>query len=48
MVKATISVDYIGKSTETKPVDVPEGSVFYEVDTKMKYILCDGEWWQML
>ena len=48
MIEATITVDYIGKSTETKPVDVPEGSVFYEVDTKMKYILYDGEWWQML
>ena len=47
MIEATITVDYIGKSDEVKPVDLPSGSVFYEVDTKLKYILYGGEWYQM-
>ena len=38
---------YVGKSTETKPTNVPEGSEFFEVDTKKAFMFYDGDWWPM-
>ncbi len=41
-------VNYIGKSTEEKPVNgVKSGATLYEVDTKKAYIFYDGQWWEV-
>ena len=41
--------DLRGKSSDTKPTDVPNGSTFLEMDTTNVYIFDadDGEWRQM-
>lgn len=33
-------VDVYGLSTDEKPLDVPNASVFYEMDTKKMYLFC--------
>lgn len=35
--------DYIGLSTDTKPVNAYTGSTFYETDTRAAYIF-NGTW----
>ena len=41
-------VNYIGKSTEDKPVaGVKNGETLYEVDTKKSYIFYGGQWWEV-
>ena len=37
-------VDLLGTSEGTKPVDAPDSSTFYEVDTYKFYIKYGGEW----
>ena len=37
-------VDLLGTSEDTKPLDTPNGSTYYEVDTSKFYILWEGEW----
>lgn len=43
------AVDLRGKSSETKPTDVPNGSTFMEMDTMHVYMFDadDEEWRQM-
>ena len=36
--------EYRGLSTDTKPADVPENSIFWELDTGMKFYFSAGEW----
>ena len=38
--------DYLGKSTDTKPMDGVDGSTFYEVDTSAFFIFYDGQWFE--
>lgn len=39
-------VNYIGKSTEEKPIaGVKDGESLYLVDTKEAFVFYDGEWW---
>lgn len=33
-----VPADYMGLSTDTKPMDVPNTSTFYEMDTKTLYL----------
>lgn len=37
--------EYIGLSTDVKPIGVIIGSIFYERDTKNKYVTYDGDNW---
>lgn len=37
-------VDLLGTSEDTKPLDIPDGSTFYEVDTYKFFIKWGGEW----
>lgn len=39
--------DYVGKSTDIKPVDCTAGSTFWELDTKIAYIFGNGAWWEV-
>ncbi len=46
MTKMYSGVNYIGRSTDTKPTTgVKDGEYFYEVDTKKAFIWYDGQWW---
>jgi len=36
---------YMGLSSDTKPINVPIGSLFYERDTKYTYTTYDGTNW---
>lgn len=48
MTKMFGGVNYIGKSTEAKPIDgVKTGETLFEVDTKKSYIFYDGQWWEV-
>ncbi len=39
-------VNYIGKSTEEKPIiGVKNGETLYIVDTGEAFIFYDGQWW---
>ncbi len=44
----TKETEFRGKSTDTKPIDnsIPNGSIFYEMDTQNVYIYDNeaGEW----
>lgn len=37
-------VDLLGTSEDTKPLDAPNGSTFYEVDTYKFFIKWGSEW----
>lgn len=37
-------VDLLGTSEDTKPLDAPDSSTFYEVDTYKFFIKYGGEW----
>ena len=37
-------VDLLGTSEDTKPLDAPDTSTFYEVDTYKFFIKYGGEW----
>ena len=37
-------VDLLGTSEDSKPLDAPNGSTYYEVDTSKFYMLWEGEW----
>ena len=37
-------VDLLGTSEDTKPLDIPDGSTFYEVDTYKLFIKWGSEW----
>jgi len=41
------TMEYYGKSTDTKPTDIKVGATFFEIDTKEVYIF-DGESWVMI
>lgn len=45
MIRETLSNEYIGLSTDTKPTDCPEGSTFYCVDTLEYFIFVGGTWY---
>lgn len=46
MIKMFGGVNYIGKSTEEKPVTgVKNGETLYIVDTGDAFIFYNGEWW---
>lgn len=48
MDKMTTGRDYIGLSTEPKPLNgVRNGETYYEVDTKNAYIFYKGQWYQI-
>lgn len=34
----SVPADFIGLSTDTKPIDVPNASTFYEMDAKALYL----------
>ena len=36
---------FIGLSTDTKPTDVPVGSIFFEHDSHVSYVTYDGTNW---
>lgn len=40
-------VRLIGLSTDDKPTEVPNGSVFLEVNTDTKFIFYDGTWYEV-
>lgn len=44
----TIINNYTGLSTDTKPMDVPVGSRFFEYNTKDRYITYDGTNWSKI
>lgn len=41
------TMEYYGKSTDTKPTDIKVGATFFEIDTKEVYIF-DGESWVVI
>ena len=41
------TMEYYGKSTDTKPTDAKVGATFFEIDTKEVYIF-DGESWVVI
>ena len=45
LLRATVQ-EWVGLSTDTKPVGVPVGSTFHEYDTKLTYITYDGSNWE--
>lgn len=48
MTKMFGGVNYIGKSTDQRPMDgVKNGETLYTVDTKQIFIFYDGQWWEM-
>ena len=48
MIKMFGGVNYIGKSTEEKPVTgVKNGETLYVVDNGKAFIFYNGEWWEI-
>ena len=37
--------DFVGLAADTKPTDVPVGSIYFAYDTHEKYITYDGTNW---
>lgn len=42
-VGGTVPYEVYGKSTDTKPTDVPNGSIFIEMDTSKIYFFNENE-----